>query len=100
MVIELTFSSLLLIGGLAAFFRERFYEQPLTPGYLEGFGFKKYTYTDGGVLIGYSYVKQVGGQAVMLDIRGEAYYLDGTGFEIRTVGQLKRLYEGLTGEKL
>lgn len=100
MEIEFTLPSLLLIGGLFAFLRERFCEQPLSPGYLEGMGFEKYTYTDKGVPVSCSYIKWDDDRTVMLTIKGERYYLDGTDFEVRTTGQLKKLYEGLTGEKL
>ena len=96
MTIILTSSSLLFIGGVFAFFRERFYEQPLSPGYLEGLGFEKNDWTDDGVPFYEGWAKD----EVMLEHRNGKYYLDGTDFEIRTVGQLKKLYEGLTGEKL
>lgn len=100
MIIEVTLPSLLLAGGLFAFFRERFLEQPLSPGYLEGMGFEKCTYTAEGEVVGFSYVKYAAGRTVIINPREGRYFLDGTDYEIRTVGQLKKLYEGLTGKRL
>ncbi len=93
----MTFSSLLLIAGLAAMFRERVFGQALSSGHLSGFGFKPGANSEKGYFV---FARRFAAGEVRLRNRGGKFYLDGTAFEVRTVGQLRKLYEGLTGEKL
>lgn len=103
MTIELTLSSVLLLGAAWAAISEACSgnNTPLEDKRLIRYGFEENNWADHGRPYYKGYVKWTKfNDSVLIEKRPEGYYLDGTDFEIKTVGQLKKLYEGLTGEKL
>lgn len=96
-VITISGSTLLLAGAMVALIRDTLSKTLLTERYLLSRGFI-YEEPSGK---GYkSYTRWVEKGWVTIQLRGGKFYFDVTNFEIRTTGQLKKLFEGLTGEGL
>lgn len=96
-VITISGSTLLLAGAFVALIRDTLSKTPLTERYLLSNGF---TYKEPPGKGYKSYTRWMDEGWVTIQLRGGKFYFDVTNFEIHTTGQLKRLFEGLTGEGL